>query len=315
MSRFRHEFSISVPTPFELAAVAQPHGWYEIPPYHWDGDTRTLSVAVSGPRTGVRRLDISQRPTRSRRTRRLHLTWRGRGRPASTDLEREGERLVRWILNLDVDLRPFYRLCKSHDALRWVERAGAGRLLRGPSVFSDVVSAICGTNIQWKQAVRMVHRLCDIAPRAPGLPVRRYPTAEELLHAGAGHLREHARIGYRADSVIRLCEGVRAGSVDLEPVARGTLDGPALRALFRSLPGIGPVTARYLGALYGHFDELAVDSLVLTYIGDKYFGGRKPREAEVQKLYAPFGPWRALAYWFEFLGDVDPVTWRGWDRP
>ncbi|MDY0004018.1 MAG: hypothetical protein RBU30_22155, partial [Polyangia bacterium] len=42
-------------------------------------------------------------------------------------------------------------------------------------------------------------------------------------------------------------------------------------------------------------------------------GGRKPSEAEVQAHFEPCGALRALAYWLEFLGAVDPVTWRGWE--
>jgi 3-methyladenine DNA glycosylase/8-oxoguanine DNA glycosylase len=161
----------------------------------------------------------------------------------------------------------------------------------------------------------MIHRLCEVAPIPPGSGIPRYPGPEEILAVGEDHLRGHARLGYRADSVLRFCRAVLDGALDLGPAERGELDAEAMRAFLRSLPGIGPVTARYLATLYGHFDELAVDSLVLNYIGDKYFGGRRPRESEVQALYAPFGRWRALAYWFEFLGDVDPVTWRGWERP
>jgi len=314
MSRFRHTFTLRVRVPFELRTVALSHGWYEVPPFAWDAGTGTLSVAVAGPRGGARRLDIRQGREKIPRTRQLRLTWTGHGRSRPDVLEREGARLARRVLNLDLDLTHFFRLCRSRGPLRWVPRAGGGRILRGPSLFSDVISGICGTNIQWKQAVGMIHRLCEVAPTPPGSRIPRYPGPGEILAAGEPHLRGHARLGYRADSVLRFCRAVLDGTLDLGPAERGELGADGMRAFLRSLPGIGPVTARYLATLYGHFDELAVDSLVLNYIGDKYFGGRRPREPEVQALYAPFGRWRALAYWFEFLGDVDPFTWRGWGR-
>jgi len=89
-----------------------------------------------------------------------------------------------------------------------------------------------------------------------------------------------------------------------------SMDGAALRAFFRSIPGIGPVTARYLACLHGRADEIAIDSFTLRYVGDKYHGGRRPSVAAVEKRYARFGEHRALAYWFEVLGDVSPMTWR-----
>ena len=128
-------------------------------------------------------------------------------------------------------------------------------------------------------------------------------------------LRDHARLGYRATSVLRLCEVVLEGDLSLEAGPRTAPDGEALRRWFARLPGIGPVTARYLATLYGWFDALAVDSLVRAFVGDRHFGGRRPAVSEVGRLYAGFGPWQALAYWFEFLGAVDPVTWRGWSAP
>lgn len=306
-------FSTTAPAGFSLRATALSHGWYEIPPFRWDDEALILTVAVAGPRGGIRCLDIRQ-PTPGQ-SRRLRLRWRSAGRPPSgQSAERQGRKLARRVLNLDLDLTPFHELCRTHQPLRWVARAGAGRILRGPSLFSDVVASICSTNVQWKQAVRMVHRLSDVAPRVSAADPPRFPFAQELLSAGEQLLRRHARLGYRAASVLRLCEDVVSGATDLGPAERGELDGPELRAFFRSLPGIGPVTARYLATLHGHFDSLAVDSLVRAYLGDKHFGGRRPSDKEVQAIYAPFGPWRALAYWFEFLGDVDPVTWRGWEH-
>jgi len=112
--------------------------------------------------------------------------------------------------------------------------------------------------------------------------------------------------------VLRLCEGLMTGRLDLAPAERGLLCGADFRRFLQGLPGIGPVTARYLATLHGFFDELAVDSLVLAFLADTRFGGRRPTEPEVQAIYAPFGSWRALAYWFEFVGSVDPTSWRGW---
>jgi 3-methyladenine DNA glycosylase/8-oxoguanine DNA glycosylase len=310
---WQKELSLRARATFDLRRTALSHGWHQIPPFAWDDDTGVLAVAVAGPRRTVRRLELWQPRRRPGRT--LRLRWLGTGLAPEHGAVGEGRALARRILNLGVDLGPFYALCARREALDWVPAAGAGRVLRGPTVFSDVVSSICGTNTNWKAAVRCVHRLAELAPPDPLGSLRRYPSPAELARAGAQRLRDHARVGYRAEYIVQLAEAVAEGSLDLEVALDPRLSGPELRALFRGLPGIGPVTARYLAVLYGRFDGLAVDSLVLKYIGDKYLGGRRATEKEVQALYEPYGDLRALAYWFEFLGDVDPVTWRGWASP
>jgi len=240
----------------------------------------------------------------------LDLVLRTRSRRSPASLRRQAGRAVARALDFDRDLRSFYDVCRSYEPLGWVPRARAGRLLRCPDLFADVVISICGTNIQWKQAVRCVHLLSGIAPKAPGASLRCFPTPQEIIEAGADHLVDTARVGYRHRSILEFCRKVTGGAVDLD--LDPSMSGVDMRAFFRSLPGIGPVTARYLACLHHRTDELAVDSLVLRYIGDKYHRGRRPSVKAVERRYAPFGEHRALAYWFEFLGDVDPVTWRGW---
>lgn len=317
---WQKEFSLRARVAFDLRRTALSHGWYQIPPFAWDDDTGVLAVAVAGPRRTVRRLELWQPRRRPGPGTTLRLRWLGSGQapPPGDGAVGEGRALARRILNLGVDLGPFYALCARREALDWVPAAGAGRVLRGPTVFSDVVSSICGTNTTWKMAVRSVHRLAELAPTDPLGSLHRYPSPAELVRAGAQRLRDHARVGYRAEYIAKLAASVAEGSLDLDVVLDPRLSGPEVREFFRGLPGIGPVTARYLAVLYGRFDGLAVDSLVLKYIGDKYLGGRRATEKEVQALYEPYGDLRALAYWFEFLGDVDPVTWRGWvslDKP
>jgi 3-methyladenine DNA glycosylase/8-oxoguanine DNA glycosylase len=315
---WQKEFTLRARAAFDLRCTALSHGWYQIPPFEWDDDACVLALAVAGPRRTVRRLEMwqSRRRQGSEPRRTLRLRWRGTGKApdlsAAGDVVAQGRALARRVLNLGVDLGPFYALCSKRESLAWVVTAGAGRVLRGPTVFSDVVSSICGTNTHWKMAVRSVHRLAELAPLDPLGSLRRYPTPAELAGAGAQRLRDHARVGYRAEYIADLAETVAEGSLDLEAALDPWLSGAELRALFRGLPGIGPITARYLAVLYGRFDGLAVDSLVLKYIGEKYLGGRRATEKEVQAMYQPYGDLRGLAYWFEFLGDVDPVTWRGW---
>jgi 3-methyladenine DNA glycosylase/8-oxoguanine DNA glycosylase len=195
---------VEVPKDFGLKATARSHGWYEIPPFQYAPETGILSVALRSAKGTPTRLDLTQSSVGSP----VQITISGRGSAG------EARAIARRVLNLDWDLVPFHAVCCRYAPLGWVRRAGAGRILRGPSVFSDVVSSICGTNIAWKQAVKAIHRLASIAPMAPG-GLRTFPTAEELLLAGEAHLRDTARLGYRAGYVLSYCQRVVEGAVDL----------------------------------------------------------------------------------------------------
>lgn len=319
----RLSFRMDVPADFDLARTVYSHGFHQIPPFTWDPRASRLAMALrpsmmqppppgSGGRLPGGTPVLVSLSGGARGADPLRVRIHAPRRRSRTLLTRFVRAVLMHVLDLERDMSGFHRLCRSYAPLSWVPRAGAGRILRMPDVFADVVVSICGTNTTWKQAVRSVHRICDIAPASPSGGPRCFPTASEILHAGPSHLLEHARVGYRNRSILQFCLQVCEGRVNMRTPLDPSVDGPGLRHFFRSLPGIGPVTARYLATVHGRTDELAVDSLVLRYIGDKYHGGRRPTERAVQRRYASFGPHRSLAYWFEFLGDVDPVTWRGW---
>ena len=76
-----------------------------------------------------------------------------------------GQRVVRaalegtaHVLRLDQDLSPFYLRAAEDPDLAWATR-GAGRMLRSPTVFEDVVKTVCTTNCAWSATVRMVDAL------------------------------------------------------------------------------------------------------------------------------------------------------------
>src|SRR5688572_16868649 len=56
---------------------------------------------------------------------------------------------VRQMLRLDLDLSGFYERAAGDPALEWVPDAGAGRMMRSPTVFEDLVKTLCTTNCTW----------------------------------------------------------------------------------------------------------------------------------------------------------------------
>ncbi len=91
---------------------------------------------------------------------------------------------VRHMLRLDEDLSAFYAMAAADPVLAWVPN-GAGRMLRSPTVFEDLVKTICTTNCTWSATVRMVTALGGHARRR-GTPESRTPRISHTRGDGTG---------------------------------------------------------------------------------------------------------------------------------
>jgi DNA-3-methyladenine glycosylase II len=272
--------------------VAVSHGWFQTAPFAWDGDRlelsrtealdgRTVTVVMSHADGGV-----AVRPSAA-------LSPQGRERAIAR---------VRRMLQLDVDLDGFL------DAAREVEPAlaedleayGGGRVLAGPSLYEDVVKAICGTNVTWRQAVGMINRIAALGPGGA------FPAPPDLLRAGDDWLRAEGRVGYRAGSIIAAARASIDGT--LAEIERDSAAGDSERvyAGLLRLAGVGPSTAGFILMLMGHFDRPSVDSATLRITGARWFDGRKPTPREVLERIGPAGRFSGLVLAW--------ATMRTWQR-
>ena len=64
------------------------------------------------------------------------------------------------VLRLDEDLSPFYAAAAGRSGAELGDE-GAGRMIRSPTVFEEVVKTICTTNCTWSATVRMVSSLVE----------------------------------------------------------------------------------------------------------------------------------------------------------
>ena len=127
------------------------HGLSELPPMRVDADARTLEITL--PLRGGRPRTVTIGPGRPGLAR-VALVGRPPGpRQAAALLE-----TVRHVLRLDEDLSRFYALAAADPDLAWAT-AGAGRMLRSPTVFVDVFKTSCTTNCSWAATERMVGAL------------------------------------------------------------------------------------------------------------------------------------------------------------
>jgi 3-methyladenine DNA glycosylase/8-oxoguanine DNA glycosylase len=206
-------------------------------------------------------------------------------------------RKVAHMFRLDEDLSGFYVAIGEDPELSWCT-AGAGRMLRAPTVFEDVAKTICTTNTAWSGTRKMTAALVDnLGVEAPG-GAHTFPTPAAMAEEKESFYREVVRAGYRGPYLKTLAGEVAEGRIDLEELNDPALpdDEVALRLL--ALPGVGPYAAAHLMLTsLGRYSRLVLDSWTRpTY--RKLAGARSTlKDATIERRFKRYGEWAGLAFW------------------
>jgi N-glycosylase/DNA lyase len=200
------------------------------------------------------------------------------------------------MFRLDEDLSGFYTLV-AEDDLAWCT-AGAGRMLRAPTVFEDVVKTICTTNTAWSGTRKMTKALVEnLGAKAPG-GARAFPSAGAMAEADETFYRDVVRSGYRGPYLRQLASGVAGGTIDLEALNDPELPDDEVAARLLSLPGVGPYAAAHVMLTsLGRYSRLVLDSWTRpTYF--KLAGARSAlKDATIERRFKRYGDWAGLAFW------------------
>jgi len=219
---------------------------------------------------------------------------------ARTTLERQ----IRHMLRLDEDLSGFYRAAQDDPRLAWVAQAGAGRMLRSPTVFEDLVKTICTTNCTWSATVRMVSALVGrLGVAGVGAPERRtFPTPEAMAQAGEDFYRDEARAGYRGPYLRTVATDVAEARLDLEELRDPELADREVAERLLALPGVGPYAMAHMMMLLGRYKRLILDSWTRpTY---RRLSGR-PRVTDkgIERAFRSYRHFAGLAFWLTLTRD------------
>lgn len=288
------EINIPVPVDFNFKRTAISHGWCELLPFEFDQQswtmTRVLDVGDGQPVTVS--INEAKRAIRVNTSRRL--------------LKREAERVtrdVRHMFRLDDDMQEFYGAVANDEEFAWIVKQGAGRLLRSPTVFEDLVKSICTTNCSWALTVKMVNGLVKNLGREAKDGRKTFPTAEAMAVAPLDFYRETVRAGYRAPYFKELAERVASGELDVEAWYGSALPTDKLKREMKGVKGAGDYAAENLLKLVGRYDCLALDSWVRGKFAKTRNGGRKTADKKIERYYARFKTWRGLALWCDMTRD------------
>jgi 3-methyladenine DNA glycosylase/8-oxoguanine DNA glycosylase len=273
--------------PVDLVRTFMSHGVADLRPGHVDEAEAAYTTTLALPRAQPRTIRIS---AGSRGFARVEVEGRKLGQQAARDLTAA----VRQILNLDEDLSEFYALVADDPDLSWAA-AGAGRMLRTPTVFEAAVKTICTTNVAWSATVRMVNALVNNLGERGASGARAFPTAEAMASVPESFYRETVRAGYRSAYLHALASGVGAGGFELEELGvRAGLPDDEVASRLLALPGIGPYGAAHLMMLLGRHSRLILDSW--TRAKDAQVFGRKASDASVERRFRRYRIFSGLAF-------------------
>jgi N-glycosylase/DNA lyase len=200
---------------------------------------------------------------------------------------------------LTEDFTDFYRETRHYPKYRWIAKAIAGRLLRSPSVFEDIVKMICTTNCSWSMTEIMVTNLVEKLGTTFDDSNKSFPSPEALAGSSEGFLRKHIKAGYRSPFLLEFAEKVANGKFDIECWRSSELSTEALFQELRSIKGVGVYSAGNILKLLGRYDYLGLDSWVRAKYYEMYHQGRTVSDRTIERRYKQFGKWRGLFFWLE----------------
>lgn len=286
--------------PVDLWRTILSNGIVELPPMRVDETARTLEVTVPLDGRRPRTVLISGGPDGY-----ADISTAGRA-PGRQEAAQLAER-VRWVLRLDADLSPFYALAACDPQLAWAAR-GAGRIVRSPTVFEEVIKTICTTNCAWSATERMVSALVEHLGEPAAAPAgpygRAFPTPEAMAAVEDAFYRDVVRAGYRGRYLRELAAGVARGSIELEELGQAPpeeLSDDEVEGRLLALPGVGPYAAAHVMLMLGRHSRLVLDSWTRpTYAR---IVGRPAKDTTIVRRFRRYGRFAGLAFWLTVTRD------------
>src|SRR5207248_241724 len=182
---------IKIPTPqdFNFRRTVMSHGWCALLPFEFDKTKWTLARVIDLNAAQAITVTIS-----SSKRAVIADTSRSVGKRAVAKIIRD----VRHMFRLDDDMAGFYEAVSHEPEFAWIAAEGAGRLLRSPTVFEDLVKMICTTNCSWALTEKMVNGLVNEMGRESNDGRKSFPSAAAMAQESVKFFKDKIRAGYRA---------------------------------------------------------------------------------------------------------------------
>jgi 3-methyladenine DNA glycosylase/8-oxoguanine DNA glycosylase len=302
---------LSATEPFWFEDLIFAHGWVRLAPYCWRDDTKLLERVEYLPsgRVVLLRLApiVSGGPTSV-----VVATIHGVTSVTEEDTLALRARLHRAFV-LNETFEGWHQCCATEPGLSQARVRRQGRMLRSPTVFEDVVKTICSINTTWAQTKNMVACLVEhygSGGRILGEARRAFPDPAVLAAADPATLRDRARVGYRAETLITVARSVTEGRLDLEGLQDRARPDEEVAGILSAVRGLGPYAVAHMLMLLGRYDHLPVDTWLRRTVREAWFAGRSVSDAEILASFERFRPYRSLAYrFYDWEGAMRQEIW------
>jgi 3-methyladenine DNA glycosylase/8-oxoguanine DNA glycosylase len=288
------ELKLPTPQNFNFKRTIISHGWYGLLPFTLDSEkwelTRVIDVGPKPPVTIV--MNGAKSHVGIKTSRALNKT-------ESAKIIRD----ARHILRLDDDLQPFYLATGADPEFAWIGVQGAGRMLRSPTVFEDLVKMLCTTNCSWALTQKMVTGLVANLGRESDDGRRSFPDATAMGEMPLKFFVDEVRAGYRAPYLKELAGRVASGELNVEEWLTSPVPTADLIKQIKGVKGVGDYAAENLLKLLGRYDGLALDSWTRAKFFQVRNKGQKADDKKIARYYSRFNEWRGLALWCDMTRD------------
>ena len=283
--------------PVDLWRTLMSHGVADLPPMRVDEEERTLTATFALP--GMKPRTVVVRPAGP--SARVDVL----GPKPGARTEQALRSVLHRVLNLDEDMASFYEAAAADPELAWAT-AGAGRMLRSPTVFEEVVKTVCTTNCAWSATVRMTTALVEhLGEPSAGNHGRAFPTPGAMAEADDAFYRDVVRAGYRGAYLRSIAAAVAAGELDLEQLLDSELEDTDVAERLLALPGVGPYAAAHIMMMIGRYRPLILDSWTRPKYA-RLVGRKKVADSTIVRRFGPYGRYAGLAFWLFLTRDWVP---------
>lgn len=285
---------------FNFRATVESHGWYMLPPFSYDREEGVLTRVHRLLDGRVIRLHIRATGNASRRS---FLLVQSEGPVFPTDLA-EIDATVSGMLCMSWHLDAFYALLRTMPGYDWAERERAGRMMRAPSVWEDLVKTLLTTNTTWAGTINMSTRLNALGEESDF--GHAFPDAARIAAFTPEALADEVRLGYRAAYLHELAVRVASGDLDVEAWASPEMTSADLYRAITALKGFGDYAAASLMRLLGHHDRLSIDTICRDTFAECHNDGQRAPDSAIRAHYDAYGDWRGLVLWMDVIRDCEP---------
>ncbi len=285
-----------------------------IPPYDFD---LTGSIFSSGDpqicryehghlwqviRVGNKLLLVTARSTGSVEAPELSITLESAS-PQSTELRGQAGRFMYGLLNLGLDLKPFYRAAKRDPVLREITKAFKGlRFMKTASVFEALVYAICEQQISLTVTRSIENKIVKAFGeqlKIGGKTYYAFPTPRSLASVSMENLRACGLSQKKAEYVRDMSLMVAQRQLNPDTFLTYESMDDIIKEL-TAIRGIGLWTAEYvLIRGMARLEAMPADDLGLRRsISHYYFHGEKIFAGQARAVAEGWGRWRGLASFY-----------------